>query len=108
MDEAKYPNNLCEHRPASSIVKHLIESGYRIDISEAFNILSKSSKDNVFRFIKALVIRNFNRDSISLSTYNCPSGMGIHLLLLTFWWLVNNLAFWWSTLMAYFKSSFIF
>ena len=56
MDETDYPNNLCDRRPASSIAKHLIESGHKINTGEAFNVLFKSNKGKLLRLIEALAI----------------------------------------------------
>ena len=62
MDETDYPNNLCDRRPASSIAKHLIESGHKVNTGEAFNVLFKSNKGKLLRFIEALAIKKFNPD----------------------------------------------
>ena len=62
MDETDYPNNLCDCRPASSIAKHLIESGHKINTGEAFNVLFKSNNGKLLRFIEALAIKKFNPD----------------------------------------------
>ena len=57
MDKVEYPNNLCDRRPASPILKHLIESGHKINIREASNMLFKSNKGKLLRFIEALAIK---------------------------------------------------
>ena len=62
MDETDYPNNLCDRSPASSIAKHSIESGHKINTGEAFTMLFKSNKGKYLRFIEALAIKKFNPD----------------------------------------------
>ena len=51
MDETDYSSNPCDRRPTSSIAKHLIESGHKINTGRAFNILFKRNKAKLLRFI---------------------------------------------------------
>ena len=74
VSKAEYLYNLYGHHPASSIAEHLIESGHRINIIEAFNVLFKSTNGNSLRLIEALVIQKFRNNS--LSPYHCHDSVG--------------------------------
>ncbi|CAH8634971.1 unnamed protein product [Schistosoma bovis] len=48
-----------DKHPSSSIAKHIIETGHKIDLNSAFVVLYKSVKGRILRFIEALAIRKF-------------------------------------------------
>ena len=60
MNTSGFPENSKGRRPASSIAKHLIESGHRVEPDKAFSLLYKNSKGRLLRFIEALAIKNFD------------------------------------------------
>ena len=110
MDEAQYPNNICDRRLASSITKHLFESGQRISTSEAFNLLFKSNKGKLLRFIEALAIKEFNPD-VYIIQYTLVAWD------ITYWfWLFEdklvisyfNDLLWWLMLLISFVSLYVF
>ena len=60
MNTSGFPENSKDRRPASSIAKHLIESGHRVEPDKAFSLLYKNSKGRLLRFIEALAIKKFD------------------------------------------------
>ena len=49
-----------DRRPASSIARHLIECGHRVESNTAFSLLYRNSKGKLLRFIEALAIKKFD------------------------------------------------
>ena len=55
-----YPINGNGRYPASSIAKHLIEIGYKVNVSNLFKVVYKIKKGRMLRFAEALAIRRLN------------------------------------------------
>ncbi|CAH8561201.1 unnamed protein product [Schistosoma rodhaini] len=53
------PIRVEDKHPSSSVAKHIIETGHKIDLNSAFVVLFKSVKGRILRFIEALAIRKF-------------------------------------------------
>ena len=59
MKTSEFPENVKDRRPASSIARHLIECGHKVEPDKAFSLLYKNSKDRLLRFIEGLAIKKF-------------------------------------------------
>ena len=57
--ESNDPKRVEDKHPSSSIAKHIIETGHKIDLNSAFVVLFKSVKGRILRFIEALATRKF-------------------------------------------------
>ena len=56
------PIRVEDKHPSSSIAKHIIETGHKIDLNSAFVVLFKSVKEGrILRFIEGLAIRKFKQ-----------------------------------------------
>ncbi|CAI2736547.1 unnamed protein product [Schistosoma spindalis] len=53
------PINVGGRKPGSSIAKHIIETGHKIDINAAFKTLYRNCQGRILKFIEALAIRKF-------------------------------------------------
>ncbi|CAH8570683.1 hypothetical protein MS3_00008165 [Schistosoma haematobium] len=53
------PINVGGRKPSSSIAKHIIETGHKIDINTAFRTLYRNCQGWILEFIEALAIRKF-------------------------------------------------
>ena len=86
MNVTEYPDNLCDRHPASSIGKHLIESGHKIHTRVRLSMCY--SKDKLLHFIEALAIKNSTLDNVfrnnSFTPYNCLVNVDYHSLILIF------------------------
>ena len=59
-DASKFPKNLQNHHPASSIVKHLIQSGHKIEPHTAFSFFCINCKGRLICFKETLPVKNFD------------------------------------------------
>ena len=46
--------------PASSIARHIIDTGHIVDLTAAFSILMKHTNQRVLRFAEAVAIQSYN------------------------------------------------
>ncbi|CAH8505724.1 unnamed protein product [Schistosoma curassoni] len=53
------PINVGGGKPGSSMAKHVIETGHKIDINTAFRTLYRNCQGWILKFIEALTIRKF-------------------------------------------------
>ena len=60
MNTSEFPENVKDRHPASSIARHLIECGHKVENNAAFSLLHKNTKDKSFRSIEALAIKKFD------------------------------------------------
>ncbi|KAH9592121.1 hypothetical protein MS3_00001241 [Schistosoma haematobium] len=51
--------NVGGRKSGSSIAKHIIETGHKIDINTAFRTLCRNCQGRILKFIEALAIRKF-------------------------------------------------
>nr|CAH8828540.1 unnamed protein product [Trichobilharzia regenti] len=57
--ESSEPINGENRRPSSSIAKHIIETGHKIDVNRSFKPIYKTCLGRILKFVEALAIRKF-------------------------------------------------
>ena len=60
MNIPEFPENVKDRRSASSISRHLIECGHKVEPNTAFSLLHRNSKGKLLGFKEALPIKKFD------------------------------------------------
>ena len=98
MNTSGFSENMKDRRPASSIARHLIGCGHKVEPNTAFSSLHRNSKDKLLRFIEALATPYYAFINNLFSPFNYLSSLGTYLSILMNCKLVR--VFWTLTLLC--------